>query len=288
MVYSRAPTSHKELSAGRAGVVSPQVRDFYAAHSLTSDPGPRSVILDGLPVDIEPIIDVIGGLFLHPTTAIELLGESEPADRGAGELAMNKTLRMLSAVDPAPLGVPRPVEKRLRVNCRGFAMMFVTILRHQGVPARKRVGFASYLSGSIHEIAEYWNDQLNRWVLVDPDPTTREPLRNFFASTGGPDQHDSQAGTIKAGDAFYPGGRAWRLCRSGQANAEQFRDSEQAGMAGVRVALIQDLDSLNKVELRSFDEWHEMINTPWDRLGEHSLAWLDHAANSHRRHRHQL
>lgn len=49
-------------------------------------------------------------------------------------------------------------------------------------------------------------------------------------------------------------------------------------MAGVRVALLQDLDSLNKVELRSFDEWHELVRQPWAATGQRALDWLDQAA----------
>lgn len=155
-------------------------------------------------------------------------------------------------------------------------MMFVAILRCRGVPARKRVGFD--WAGWIHEVAQYWDDHRNRWVFVDPDPATREPIREFLDRTRQQGQYDRRSDTVTAGEAFHPGGLAWRLCRTRRVDDGEFRDSVQDGMGGVRVALVQDLDSLNKVELRSFDEWHEMITTPWDKIDTRSLAWLDRAA----------
>ena len=53
-------------------------------------------MLDGLAVDVDKLIDVIGGLLLHPHTAHDLYGESEPPDRGAGELAVTRMLQRLA------------------------------------------------------------------------------------------------------------------------------------------------------------------------------------------------
>lgn len=257
-------------------MLSQETRDFYATHSPTSDPGPLSWLLDGLPRAIDELIDAIGGVLLHPITAAQLLGEPEPADQGAGELTMMRTLERVHAIDPAPMSVARPITKRLRVNCRGFAMLFVTALRHQGVPVRKRVGFDC--GGDIHEIGEYWDEQREQWVLVDPDPASREPLRAFLRGRGHTGRLESSTELIRHGEAYHAGGLAWRLCRSGQAEVGAFRDTAYAGMAGVRVALLQDLDSLIKVELRSFDEWHELITQPWEAVDRRWLDWLDAAA----------
>lgn len=253
-------------------VISRQIRDFYASHSPTSDPGSLSPMLDDLPVDIDAVIDAIGGLLMHPHTAHDLYGESEPADRGAGYLTMKRMLQHLHTVDPAPLTQHRPSDKRLRLNCGRFAMIFVSILRHCGIPARKRVGFD--WDGWIHEIAEYWDDQRNQWVLLDPNPAARKPIRDFLARIGQP----TNAITIRPGEAFTPGCLAWRLCRAGQADPNGYQISDHDGMSSVRIALLQDLDSVNKVELRTFDEWHEMITAPMQQLDDAALDWLDHAA----------
>lgn len=53
-------------------MISRQIRDFYTSHSPTSNPGPLSPMLDDLSVDVVGLIDVIGGLLLHPHTAHNL------------------------------------------------------------------------------------------------------------------------------------------------------------------------------------------------------------------------
>jgi len=233
-------------------------------------------MLDDLPVDVDKLIDVVGGLLLHPHTAHDLFGESEPPDRGAGELTMTRMLQKLVTLDPRPLSHPRPPERRLRVNCSRFAMLFLTILRHRGIPVRKRAGFD--WDGWIHEIPEYWDERRNHWVLVDPDPATRAPIRNFLARTGQADHDVADIDAIKSGEAFTPGFLAWRLCRSGQSDANHFHVKDHDGMASARIALIQDLDSMNKSELRTFDAWHEMITAPLSQLDDSALNWLDEAA----------
>jgi transglutaminase-like putative cysteine protease len=56
----------------------------------------------------------------------------------------------------SPLTVPRDKARRVRSNCRTSAILLVAMPRHQGIPARKRTGFAAYID-FIHEIAEYWD-----------------------------------------------------------------------------------------------------------------------------------
>lgn len=38
-----------------------RMQEFYASHSMTSNPGTLASMLDGLPTDIEELRDVIGG-----------------------------------------------------------------------------------------------------------------------------------------------------------------------------------------------------------------------------------
>ena len=49
-------------------------------------------------------------------------------------------------------------------------------------------------------------------------------------------------------------------------------------MLGVRVTVLQDLDSLNKAELLSIDEWQELMSKPEAALTPDEIGWLDRAA----------
>ena len=77
-------------------------------------------------------------------------------------------------------------------------------------------------------------------------------------------------------DQFIVGGKAWRMCRSGEANPDQFGIFDMKGLGFVRGNLIRDVASLNKMELLSWDCWglilSEQIENPND------LALLDQVA----------
>jgi hypothetical protein len=52
--------------------------------------------------------------------------------------------------------------------------MLASILRSQGIPVRMRAGFARYLEEKSnvrfgHVICEVWDEDNQRWILVDPD-----------------------------------------------------------------------------------------------------------------------
>jgi hypothetical protein len=56
-------------------------------------------------------------------------------------------------------------------------------------------------------------------------------------------------------DQFIVGGRAWQMCRSGQAHSDSFGIFDMHGLGFVRGDFIRDVASLNKVELLPWDCW---------------------------------
>lgn len=100
--------------------------------------------------------------------------------------------------------------------CRDFAVLFCAMARHQGIPTRTRVGFATYIAefgpdfSGEHEIAEYWDSSEKRWRLVDPgqnDVIIR--LNNVRFDT-----------TDIPRDKYLVAGQAWQMCRAGEADPE--------------------------------------------------------------------
>lgn len=175
--------------------------------------------------------------------------------------------------------MPRPAGQRLRANCRNFAVLFVSILRHQGVPARRRVGFARYLPGRhsyTHEIAEYWRAAQGRWVLVDPqnDALAVAAQRAFFDSIGQSERARYDTLDVRPGVDFILGGEAWRQCRTGAADPDEFRCGRWRGLPEVALTVLQDLDGLNKAEMLS----NESGLAPDEELTSELTAFLDRAA----------
>lgn len=68
----------------------------------------------------------------------------------------------------------RKAEDKIHVTCRGQAILLTSILKAKGYSARVRSGFAPYIKyddkvNYDHWITEYFNENKNRWVLIDAD-----------------------------------------------------------------------------------------------------------------------
>jgi hypothetical protein len=240
-------------------VTGADVLDYYRSHSPVTDPHGYGYLLDGLPGEVPALVRIVQGLFVH-TLAVGLYGlpagRDEPEDRIRLVPGMLAALRGLH---DAPLTVAREPGSRLVGNCRQPAVLLVAMLRHQGIPARKRVGFARYLPGPcscIHEITEYWDESEERWKLIDPgnDEIIAAAQRDFFVSVGQP--HRAAYDTLDLGpEDFVLAPAAWWQCRGGHASPDEFGYGDNRGMRWLRITVLQDLDALNKAELTSYDSW---------------------------------
>jgi hypothetical protein len=260
-------------------VTAARVLGYYAQHSPITAPGPCAEMLDGLPATLADLVAVVNGLIIHPVAVARYGLSPSPETDGEHLRSVADMLGRIGELDRAPLTVAREPARRLRANCRGSAVLLIALLRQQGVPARKRTGFARYID-FIHEIAECWDAAQQRWVLVDPDvPLTVQ--RAWLAEHGQPSE---QAGhwelDLRAGDAYVTGADAWQRCRQRRADPHEFHGAGRgAGWPGVRQALLQDLDGLNKVELLTYELWGgEIDEKPFEELTADDLALLDEAA----------
>jgi hypothetical protein len=150
-----------------------------------------------------------------------------------------------------PLGQPRPPERRVVGTCRHYAVLATSFLRATGVPARARCGFAEYCvppKKVDYWITEYWSDEDQRWIRIDPeylDRTTPGLARPDDLGTG----------------EFLDAGEAWQLVRSGQADPAEFGvfGTENWGAGEIRGNALRDLASLaRKREMLPWDEWGPM------------------------------
>lgn len=145
-------------------------REFYASHSVYSDPGKYAHWLENLPQDAVGVSRVVQGLIYHYMAGQYIYGYCPPKER-LGEIDTRLIERMLGRMielDGRPLNEPRDFEKRLVGCCRDFSLLTCAILRQHGIPARLRYGFASYFVPEYwidHVIVEAWNGE--RWQRTD-------------------------------------------------------------------------------------------------------------------------
>jgi hypothetical protein len=242
---------------------------YYSRHGHMTDPREEARMFEDLPGDVSALRGVVQGLVVH-VFWVQRYGITLPADREE-ELqirSVSEKLKRIRKLKDRPLIEPRPLEKRLVGNCRDFSVMLCAMLRHQGMPARARCGFAKYFEPDHfedHWVCEFWQGE--RWVMVDAqlDPFQRERLGISFDPLDVPD------------DQFLTGGKAWAMCRSGKADPDAFGILDLHGLWFVRGDLIRDLASLNKMELLPWDSWG-LIERDEKELSKSDLALLDQVA----------
>ncbi|MBI5958504.1 MAG: ClbS/DfsB family four-helix bundle protein [Chloroflexi bacterium] len=250
------------------------VQSYYA------QPGPLSTLpdsiairtlLEGLPTTIPDLVKVVQNNLLHVFWAKQY--GVELTDERKAEVNIRTTAARLQAIydaDPKPLVVPRAAPERSVGNCRDFSLMLVTLLRHQGVPARARCGFATYFMPQHYEdhwVCEYWNADQGRWIQVDAQMDTLQ---------SGKLQLDFDPLDVPL-TRFLPGGLAWQKCRQGEANPDQFGIFDMSGLWFVRGDMLRDFAALNKVELLPWDVWGLIEGTD-EMISQENLAFLDHIA----------
>ena len=224
---------------------------YYATQSAISDPGRHSALFDGLPSELPALCEVVQGLVVHPAWATEY--GLAPEQVRHDELQMRFVAPMLERImglDDRPLTKARPPKARLVGNCRDHTMLFCAMLRHQGVPVRARCGFGAYFTPGKYEdhwVAEYWDAPEDRWRLVDAqlDAHQRRALKIEFDTCDVPR------------DRFIVAGKAWQMCRAGEADGESFGLSaiNEHGVWWVRQNLVRDVAALNKWEMLPWDGW---------------------------------
>lgn len=231
-------------------------RRYYATQSRVSDPGDRARLLDALPAEAGRLVPAVSALVLHPLF-VGRLGITPAAD-SADDVESRTVPRILDRIlarDPAPLDVPRPPERRFIGICRDYALLACAALRHHRVPARLRVGFATYFTPGYledHWVCEYAAD--GRWRLLDPELADR--VRAHFGITFDPADVPR--------DAFLVAGEAWRRVRAGAVDP-QTCGVPWIGILGagfVAASVARDLAALNKREMLAWDVWGLPLGLP--------------------------
>jgi len=238
-----------------------EITRFYRQPSRTSDLGRHKGFSLGLPANPEALGAIVRGLLVHNFT-VKVQGLPFPAERMSHlqTVGAEPILDNVINLDPAPLGLERPVERRMVGFCYHFALLHCALLRATGTPARIRCGFAGYFETQRwidHWVVEYWDG--GGWLLTDP-----QIGRSGLTS-----------------DEFQNGLTAWNQCRDGASLPTLYGNGELWGWDELRGSLINDVAALNKVEVAG---WYwcdrlkvEPLDQPHDEL-DASLDILSHLA----------
>lgn len=251
--------------------MSDTILNFYRTPGPITQAGDHADLLRGLPNDLPALASVVQGVLLHTSHAA--MYDIQSPERRIREPEMRTVREMaarIHALCDAPLVVRREPQVRLLGIGRDFAVLLTALLRHQGIPARARCGFATYFEhGQFvdHWVCEYWDAVQARWKRADAqlDGMQRDISAIWFDPFDVPN------------DRFLCAGRAWDLCRTGLADPHRFGVFRLNGLWFVRGNLVRDLAALNKIELLPWDAWG-LIDVDEEKLTVKQLAQLDRAS----------
>jgi hypothetical protein len=250
---------------------------WYASQSAVTNPGGLSPLLGDLPASLAGLRQVAQGLVIH-------YRDDDPLEAGVPQERLaeihsrfgERMLGRLAELQDGSLLDTRPPTQRLVGCCRDFTVLFLAMAREGRIAARGRVGFARYFVANLgldHEVAEVWDREEERWRLVDA-----ELAEDHVDPTDGCriDPLDVPR------DRFLVAGKAWHLCRAGEADPETFMvdpglDVEATrGWPYLQHNLIHDLAALNKREMLLWDAWGLADQRSED---PHDLDLLDRIAH---------
>ena len=217
---------------------------YYAEPSEFTQIGRFSKDLEAVGPDAGEISELVQGLLIH--NALAAVYEVTFTEERMAEMQLHGVTAMFERakkLNPGKLTESRPPSQRVVTVCRHFATTFVAVMRSKGVPARVRCGFANYFEPGKHLdhwVAEYWNEEIGRWILVDAQVDDIQ-RRHFHIRL---DTLDVPR------DRFLVAGDAWKACRDGaEANTFGVSGTENWGLIGVFGNVFQDLAALRKIEL---------------------------------------
>ena len=207
---------------------------------------------DGLPAGPGALARVVQGILIHehvaPTHGVTL------SDSQRETVHLRRVQDMVAAIvagNARPLEQPRAPDRRHAGVCRHFTALHVAMLRHQGMTARARCGFATYFApGKFvdHWVTETWDADRQRWILVDAQLDDHQ--RRLFGIDFDP--------LDVPRDRFLVAGDAWRLCREGRADPAAFGIHDMAGLWFVASNVIRDVAALADRAMLPWDVWGAM------------------------------
>jgi hypothetical protein len=240
-----------------------EITDFYRRPGPTSDLGRHRELVLGFPADAEALGTIVRGLLVHNFVA-KIRGLQLSAERMSHmqTVGAETILDNVISLDPSPLDLERPAERRMVGFCYHFALLHCALLRATGTPARVRCGFAGYFEARRwidHWVVEYWDG--DGWRLTDPQIGRSDLTR----------------------DDFQDGLTAWNQCRSGTSMPGLYGNGEMWGWDELRGSLINDVAALNKVEVAGWywcdrikvdplDQPHDKLDASLDIISSHAAT----------------
>jgi hypothetical protein len=223
----------------------------YSDHSPYSNPGNHVGLFTELSTAPADLHKFVCSAVVHYRADGPQLTEAQKADPDRRWL----TSILDAAEMRAPLDGPRTQAQQVAGCCRDHTLLALGVLRTHGVPARSRIGFATYLVpgwNADHVVGERWDG--TRWVRFDPELSQED--FDF-------DVHDMPTGP----DSPFPtAAESWLAIRAGTADPATYGvDPDLPGLSGrdfVRDYVLLEVAHRHRDELLLWDLWGSRLRSP--------------------------
>lgn len=237
----------------------------YSDHSPYSNPGTHTGFFSELSTDPEDLHRFACTAVVHYRAGGPTLTEAQKADPDRRWL----TSILDAAEARAPLDGPRTLAQQVAGCCRDHTLISLGVLRTHDVPARSRIGFASYFTpgwNADHVVGERWDGE--RWVRFDPELDQEDFDFDVHNMPTGPDS------------PFQTAAEAWLAIRGGTVDAETYGvDGDLPGLKGrnfVRAYVLLEVAHRHRDELLLWDLWGPQLNSRYlhEAAGGQVGAWI--------------
>ncbi|MGF7143305.1 hypothetical protein HNQ56_001728 [Anaerotaenia torta] len=264
------------------------INDFIKKHYLEVSAytyaGAYKDYFQSLPDDIPTLGRLVCGQVIHPSFFFTPVSKYME-DKYFGKLSSFQKHRFLNEdelfvtaaamtaelfrLDERGFVEDKDVTGRLSVSCRQASVLMTAILKAKNIPCRSRAGFIDFGDDSSsyieHWVNEYWNDNEQRWVLMDIDGYYE------FESRFGYSQFDLPV------RKFISGADAWLRIRCGTLDKTKIIIDEAEPGQGIYSYMMMDFHSLMNNEIfYSFLPKHFYNN--YAKITEDELCGLDDLA----------
>ena len=147
-----------------------EILEYYASQSSFTDPGKNAGMYEGLPTDAQSICKTVDGICLDFNERWKYPIQNERwlemnnryVDENLDSVkALNKTAKITEE---------RPADQKMMASVSHMASICVSMLRHVGIPARKRIGYVDDGNEfATYEIVEYYDKAEDSWKVLDPN-----------------------------------------------------------------------------------------------------------------------
>jgi hypothetical protein len=240
----------------------------YSDHSPYSTPGHHTGYFTELSTDPEALHQFVCSAVVHYRAGDPTLTEAQRTDPDRRWLTS-----ILDAAElRAPLDGPRTQAQQVAGCCRDHTLLSLGVLRTHDVPARSRIGFATYFTpgwNADHVVGERWDGK--RWLRFDPELDQQD--FDF-------DVHDMPKGPESP---FITAAEAWLAIRAGTVDPATFGVTADVpylhGKNFVRYYVLYEVAHRHRDELLLWDLWGPELGTRYVREAAdgHAAAWVQEA-----------